>query len=469
MGSLRSNFFLFLFSTLLCAVGAEGLLRFAGQKPWEVSGHYSQVPVVTAPSASLGWVNRPGEYSYSLTADGKNIVRYTIAEDGRRKITGDDSGEKPEIWIFGCSFSFGWAVTDGEEYAARLAALAPGHRVKNYSVPGYGTFQALLRYEELVKSNKPAPIVVYGFASFHDERNAASFEWLRNIRRNGRGQYWVSTPFAELKNGKLVRHAPVSFTVFPFSEHSDLLTAAQDGWGRFSASGRERTAREVTVALIQQFAETAKKNGSRFLVLALSLPRDGEYYFTNVADPPLEYVDGSRYGVLTPARMVPGDNLHPNAAIHVHWAEKLAAYLRDDKPFAAENAAHDALYSPLRFEGGRPAAEVRALKESGDINGIIERRTSESGDAVITGWVFDKARPENLVALSAVRNEKELTRMIADGTRDDVVQVFKTDEFLRPGFELRVPLEPGESPADIRVLAVSQSGAYTYLPEFKQP
>lgn len=70
--------------------------------------------------------------------------------------------------LFGDSFTWGQEVTPEHAYGNVLAGLM-GCRVANYGVPGYGTDQAYLRYEKVIKDN--APIVILGHYSENIVRN----------------------------------------------------------------------------------------------------------------------------------------------------------------------------------------------------------------------------------------------------------------------------------------------------------
>jgi lysophospholipase L1-like esterase len=70
--------------------------------------------------------------------------------------------------LYGDSFTWGQEVDPEHAYGNVLAGLM-GCRVANYGVPGYGTDQAYLRYERVIKDN--APIVILGHYSENIIRN----------------------------------------------------------------------------------------------------------------------------------------------------------------------------------------------------------------------------------------------------------------------------------------------------------
>jgi hypothetical protein len=66
------------------------------------------------------------------------------------------------IAAYGDSFTFGEDVTQGESWAAQLAAHSANLEVLNYGVPGYGPDQAYLRYQEHRQAFSPQ-IVFLGY------------------------------------------------------------------------------------------------------------------------------------------------------------------------------------------------------------------------------------------------------------------------------------------------------------------
>ncbi|MHB8622277.1 MAG: hypothetical protein ACYC9J_06210 [Sulfuricaulis sp.] len=72
------------------------------------------------------------------------------------------------IALFGDSFTWGDEVTPEYAYGNVLSGLM-GCRVANYGVVGYGTDQAYLRYDRVIKED--APIVILGYYSDNITRN----------------------------------------------------------------------------------------------------------------------------------------------------------------------------------------------------------------------------------------------------------------------------------------------------------
>ncbi len=125
-----------------------------GERP--VPGHFEvsiDVPEASAP--------------YTFTMD--------IDEDGYRTTSPDPAAHvgQPEVWIFGCSFTWGFPLDNEDSYPWLVQEALPGHRVLNLGVHGVGNLRALRQLRELLVERGEAPpeVAVFGYASFHKERN----------------------------------------------------------------------------------------------------------------------------------------------------------------------------------------------------------------------------------------------------------------------------------------------------------
>jgi hypothetical protein len=137
---------LVLFSIALVAGFAEAALRvvYGGVTPYFVS------QIVRADD-QRGWALVPGKYDFFNSA-AFTRARMSINEFGIR------SGSEPfqaaatrkRVTVFGDSFVFGEALSDGERFTEDLQRrVGQDCEVVNAGVPGYGTGQELLLLEEL--------------------------------------------------------------------------------------------------------------------------------------------------------------------------------------------------------------------------------------------------------------------------------------------------------------------------------
>ena len=162
-------------------VAAEIVLRMKGWHPWDPG----ELDVVVEPGArlytnhpALGYVHLPGQYR--ITLNHSYTFRATYGDDGLRVThppveASSASGDKEEIWIFGCSFTDGWSLNDEETYAWLLQEKLPAYEVRNFGVDGYGNLQALIQLKEALRAGRRPPrVAVVTYASFHDRETRSS-------------------------------------------------------------------------------------------------------------------------------------------------------------------------------------------------------------------------------------------------------------------------------------------------------
>ncbi|MBX3748013.1 MAG: hypothetical protein KF833_22120 [Verrucomicrobiae bacterium] len=220
------------------------------------------------PDPLLGYSSRPGVYQVTLTntAGGEaRTFRVTIDEAGRR-VTSAAPGlleGRPEIWVMGNSFVYGWGNDDETTLGAFLQRYFPDRRVVNYAESGYGNVHGYLQMLRDLPMADPAPqTVVVGYADYYNERNVAAASRLQTFRRGldrtGGGE-WQSDPAefthprARLVEGRLeIDRVPL----FP------------------EASGRSQRGRdpsldeqyEVTCRLLEEMAQLGSAHGVRLVL-----------------------------------------------------------------------------------------------------------------------------------------------------------------------------------------------------------
>jgi hypothetical protein len=365
---------------------------------------------MTEADRELGWRNRPGTYRYSVSNNESNEITVTIQQDGRRTI---HSNSLPmNIWLFGCSFSFGWGVTDGEEYPAKLDTLLGAGSVANFSVPGYSTAQGYLQFHrELARNGGKAPSkIVYGMASFHDARSVVTEDWLRTLTRAGRTQAWIKAPRAYLNpEGKVVISQPEAYPTLPFSDHLAEVHLLQSILADFHFKNREDTMLAVNLAIIKQWAKDAQKAGSQLIVIGLFMPRDRYFYARALQEEGIPYLEASFTGMPDPSTLVQGDGGHPIPAIHSEWAQTLSEKLQSIYP--PQNAAISKLNltneDSWQVIEGVVHRNGIALARNDSLPGYIDSVREDRGVFEITGWAVQRTqtpKPLTIVLAGSLPN-----------------------------------------------------------------
>jgi hypothetical protein len=316
-----------LVSTLLALTVAEVAVRLMGHAPWRAIRSFDAAPTMTEPDADLGWRNKPGAHRYNPSGQAGGEIAVTINGDGGRGNYADNGGTSP-VWMMGCSFTYGWAVTDGAEYPAVAAARLNGqHAIQNWGAPGYSTVQSYLLFERLRQSRPPPYAVVYGLVEFHDERNAGTRNWLGLLTRAAARQNWLQVPYASLgANGEAQFLPPSTYRRWPGTEFSALLHLAQDATDRWLDRPLQAQGPELTIRTIQHWRQVATSQGTRFAVALLFAPTRGDFYRQRLRQEGIPLIDVAGTPYPGPGTAVPSDN-HPNASIHKLWGEALASHL----------------------------------------------------------------------------------------------------------------------------------------------
>jgi hypothetical protein len=326
---------------LLFVGGLELVVRAKGVRPWNANG--VTVPTIEVEPGGkffqshpqLGYTHIPGTFNVTLGLTNQSAVgpgdpdhlRFTVTHlPNTLRVThpvrpAAADASKPDIWIFGCSFTHGWSVNDDQTYPWLLQERLPEYNVVNYGVSGYGTIHSLLQFREALKTRTPS-VAVLAYASFHDERNT----FARSRRKvivpfNKLGP--VVQPYARLDRAGDLRYyvSTVVYPEFPLMRHLALAHFLE-----IKYDNRESTwlrSHQVSEALIVEMARLARANGVTFVVANIN------------GTPQLDLPAGENIPIVDIAldpRIPENTNLpfdaHPSAAAHVKYAARLEAFLK---------------------------------------------------------------------------------------------------------------------------------------------
>lgn len=311
-------------SILGTMVLVEAFLRLgAGIQPWQnhpITGE----PVIHEADSLLGWRNRPGEYVFTQMADGENSVTMHFGSDGSRVTGLSRHPREHRILILGCSLTQGWTISDSETYAWKLQAQFPNMEVSNYGTGGYGTYQSLLLLDLLLsKSGPPPSMVIYGFASFHEDRNVAGWYWLKLLSSYARRGH-IAVPYCDLDptSGRLRRHLPEPYPEWPLKRLLATVVLAEEAFARLESRQRISQRRAVTEQLLVEMSGLCRKKGIRFLVAVLvQEPGSGDYR-DFLQQSRIHYADclHPKYGTLEFTSVRDG---HPNELMNEFWASRI--------------------------------------------------------------------------------------------------------------------------------------------------
>lgn len=323
----------FLILTLLLAVALETILRLCRFKPW----HLVEARVRVSPGGklferhpALGYVHIPGDFhiilgdSYSTQATHlPNSLRIS-----HPLATYSEPRPEKEIWIFGCSYTYGWSLNNQDTYPWLLQERFPEYEIVNFGVEGYGTIHSLIQLREALQKERPPKIIVLAYADFHNQRNV----FPRSLRKafspyNKLGL--VVYPYAWLDaNGHLSYHVTdIYFWELPLMRYSALSHFIEKSYNK--VDDRYYFSRQIRISelLILEMAGIAQKNNIIFVIAGINASPETHKMLLSLQQHGLKTVDISVNLNIKENTNKPHDQ-HPSARANRQYADKLETFLR---------------------------------------------------------------------------------------------------------------------------------------------
>jgi len=281
----------------------------------------------------LGYKHRPGNFELQLQ-NGTYCFQATHDQYSLRN-TSDQRGaeiKRNEIWLFGCSFTYGWSLSDEETFAWKLQSMIPEYRVVNWGVNGYGTIHFYLQLNQaLTESNKPSMIVV-NHADFHHERDINTYNYHRSI------SMW--NEFAQIKRPYVYDHSEDALDIrYVGNNYQPWEVATKYILGKYGQFIYERIwdglhhkeSLRTTACILDHIQKLCTQHGITLVVANVGVKK--KFIQSYVQERKLPYVD-----LAVDYRQKKWTNLpydkHPNARAHDWYAGRLATFL---EPLLAES------------------------------------------------------------------------------------------------------------------------------------
>lgn len=318
-----------IFPIFLSATSAEIVLRVAGYKPWKIEN----ADVAVEPKGNfftkdseLGYKHLPGKFKVTLNGNYSfnathlnNSLRITQPLNSYNQFS-----TKPEIWIFGCSFTYGWSLNDSETYAWLLQEKLPQYEIVNFGVNGYGTLHSFIQFKEALKQGNKPKIAVIAYAGFHDRRNTLLRARSKQMAAwNKLGILLQPDATLDGKNNFTYSMTKLEYDEWPLMRVSALVHFLEVNYNQFE-EGLYKS-HEVSKAIIEEFNRLAAANGVQLVVAGIN------------AGSAKMLEELSREGIATadisvdlkiPANNNLPHDLHPSAIANRQYAEKLDSFLQ---------------------------------------------------------------------------------------------------------------------------------------------
>ncbi len=326
MKSFLTKLLLVFVSLLLTAGILEVGLRLKHSTPEDP--HSFPRYVLHEPDLVLGWKLKPGSYADYVYLPGGEHKNLVIRSEGART-TGAGGQARPRILSLGCSYLFGWGLSDNETFLYQVQKQFPAFDFLNFGTSGYGAYQSFLLLEKYFRENKEIPkAVLYFWIEGHDIRNVGSPAWLKGMMGE---KNCAAAPFCRLKNGELKKFPPTAYPAWPFEKKLCLIRFIKEKFydatwetGPFNA---EAVAQNLTLEMARLCAEKKVPFG---VVVLEGGPELGEGYTHFLERENIPFADCTVSGRLQDTR-IKGDG-HPNAKLNGVWAECLERNLPEMFP-----------------------------------------------------------------------------------------------------------------------------------------
>jgi SAM-dependent methyltransferase len=296
---------------------------------------------LSEPDPALLWRLKANS-SVEMTVLGRRVVM-DVDPAGCRPVVGQVQAGEKTLAVYGCSVTFGWAISAEETFCSLLQSIFPRWRVENHGVGGYGGTHNLIQLQRNSRWGA-ADYVTFCWIPHHMLRNVADPTWMQRMMEGisphaAREQQQAKFPRASLDQAGKLQYRAVKFPRW------DLVGI---DWTDFSPDPYYLDL--VCFTLFRQAAEIAKANGGHFFITTLD-GHPSQQLQCMLNDVGIPVVDASVSG---PEYTCLPDDRHPNALANRIYAEKIRDYLvQHEKQSVPSMAGHAA-------ERPREAAEQLA-------------------------------------------------------------------------------------------------------------
>jgi hypothetical protein len=268
---------------------------------------------ILEPDPALYLRLRPNTMSNAGSVLGRRLVM-EVDGSGCRPVVGQPRAGDKTLAVYGCSCTFGQAVTSNETFCSLLQETFATWRVENYGVPSYGGTQNLLHLQRNIRWSN-ANYVTFCWIPHHRLRNVADPSWIQNF-------------MARRKRSDMERKS-----CFPraFLDNDGNLHVRSISLPRWDLLGRDLAdfgsdpyyLDLVCFSVFELAARLVKESNGYFFVTTLlgTLSTELRQRLDNAAIPLVDAsVDGREYTNLP-------DDEHPNALAHRVYADRIRDHL----------------------------------------------------------------------------------------------------------------------------------------------
>lgn len=247
--------------------------------------------------------------------------------DGSRQVGFVADSGSSCIWLYGCSFFYGFGLPDTQVVSEYLSKSLEEWQVMNRAVPEYSNVQCLLKMRQDMKHWQPGDAVVFSYAPFHKERNAMLLAYRNKLFSFGKKEFIAQAvfPSAQLVNDSLhIVRKPFTYTPFIFRQYSSLMY----GLEQMSNEWRDESvdAENITRGVLEQCWREVSEKQVRFTFAPLKTDQSTQEMMNALEAQGAQVIDLSVDFGNAENSLMPLD-AHSSARIHAYYAECITDWM----------------------------------------------------------------------------------------------------------------------------------------------
>ena len=313
----------------------EIVIRICGVTPFEAKlfNIQSTPTFCMIPNSTYGFGLNPGKFQVKMN----HKINYTCTHhsDSFRILSYSEPIRfQKKIDIHGCSFTYGMSVDDSLAFPFLLQKSFPNYRFRNYSVPGFGNIQALIRLKNQIKNNDLPDIIMVSYADFHDERNALNTNYRKslyhgflNANEKIKPLFDESQmPYYDLEKGIQYRNWNKMYKNWFGRDYLATVNSLQNAFEKMKSASDDEKA--ITHKILLEINDLCKKSNIDFFVLTITENANTEITKQFCEQQNIKVLD---VGLELPSEKysnLPYD-IHPNRIAHRVFAERILEKMKN--------------------------------------------------------------------------------------------------------------------------------------------
>ena len=335
----RSKFLYYIYLILLIFPCLEFALLILGYRPYQQLEYQieSKPKNCIIASSNKGFALHPGEFEVNIN-QGLNYTASHNADSLRINSIREvgDENIRPKIFMFGCSYTYGMGVQDHETFSYIIQESLPENEIINFGVPGFGNVQSYMQLKEQLAKGIIPELVIINYANFHNERNALSQSYRRDLFMGFQRSNKNTSLFDQNASIPYIQKTDSTFTF----ELENWITLYKNWKGRerFATinlmqnlienwSENKSDKDDVTIFIFREFKMLCDQYGIKLLITGLTQNEETQEMLHYLSDLNIQTINISVDLLSDQYNNQPFDS-HPNTVAHQHYADEILKLIK---------------------------------------------------------------------------------------------------------------------------------------------